>query len=65
MPNVTSPVILRAWRQSGEVGRIHYIAAFADSTERRLYVDSGNALYPVLDSHLEAVGYNGPRTDEQ
>ena len=61
MPHITRPVILRAWRQSGEADRIHYIAAHADGKERRLYVDKGNALYPILASHLTALGYTGPK----
>jgi hypothetical protein len=54
MTDLPTRVLLRAWRHSGEPGRIHYVAAYADGTERRLYVDEGNALYPVLESHLLA-----------
>ena len=60
MPDLPVRVVLRAWRQRNESGRIHYIAAYADGNERRLYVDQGNALYAVLDSHLLVQGYTGP-----
>ena len=64
MPHINDRVILRAWRQAGESGRIHYIAATADGSEQRLAVDEGNKLYAVLDSHLLALGYTGPARDE-
>jgi hypothetical protein len=60
MPHISDRVILRAWRQSGEASRIHYVAAKAGGGERRLYVDEGSALYTVLDGHLLAQGYTGP-----
>jgi hypothetical protein len=60
VPDLPVRVLLRAFRQRNESGRIHYIAAYADGGERRLYVDEGNALYPVLESHLLAQGYTGP-----
>ncbi|WP_446212912.1 hypothetical protein [Micromonospora sp. IBSANI012] len=60
MPHITDRVILRAWRQRGETGRIHYVTAKAGGGERRLYVDEGSALYTVLEGHLLAVGYTGP-----
>jgi hypothetical protein len=36
------------------------MAANAEGRERHLYVDEGNPLYSVLDSHLLAQGYTGP-----
>jgi hypothetical protein len=60
MPHLHERVLLRAFRQRNESGRIHYIAAYADSTERRLYVDDGNPPYAVLESHLLAQDYTGP-----
>ena len=60
MPVISDRVVLRAWRQSGETGRIHYVAAKAGGGERRLYVDERDALYTVLDGHLLAQGYTGP-----
>ncbi|MET8320911.1 hypothetical protein [Micromonospora sp. NPDC005189] len=60
MPHIPDRVILRAWRQSGESGRIHYVAAKAGGGERRLYVDESSALYTVLEGHLLAQGYTGP-----
>jgi hypothetical protein len=60
MPHLRERVVLRAWRHRAEPTRIHYMAAHADSKERHLYVDEGNPLYAVLDSHLLAQGYTGP-----
>ncbi|MFI7553847.1 hypothetical protein ACIBQ2_29405 [Micromonospora sediminimaris] len=60
MPHLNDRIILRAWRQRGETGRIHYMAAKAGGGERRLYVDEGNALYTVLEGHLQALDYAGP-----
>lgn len=60
MPQIRNRVILRAWRHSGETGRIHYMAAKADGGERHLYVDEADPLYAVLEGHLAAEGYTGP-----
>lgn len=60
MPDLHERVVLRVWRHRGEASRIHYIAAYADGNGRHLYVDEGNQLYAVLDSHLLAHGYTGP-----
>lgn len=64
MPHISDRVVLRAWRQRGETGRIHFVAAKAGGGERRLYVDEGNALYAVLEGHLLALGYTGPASDK-
>lgn len=48
-----------AWRQGGEVNRIHYILRVG-SRERRLYADGPGGLYAQLDAQLTAMGYNGP-----
>jgi hypothetical protein len=64
MPHLHERVVLRAFRQCGESGRIHYIAASADGTERRLSVDEDHPLYAVLDSHLLAQGYTGPASGD-
>lgn len=60
MPVLHSPIIRRAWRHTGEPDRIHYVAN-GGSVNRRLYVDKGNALYPILDEALKAMGYEGPK----
>lgn len=65
MPHLQEQVLLRAWRHRNESGRIHYMAAYADGKERHLYVDDGNALYAVLDSHLLAQGYTGPASGDE
>lgn len=67
MPHLRERVILRAWRHRTETTRIHYMVANADGKERHLYIDEGNPLYAVLDSHLLAQGYTGPAggTDEE
>ena len=36
------------------------MATDAEGRERHLYVDEGNPLYAVLNSHLLAQGYTGP-----
>ncbi len=63
MPHLQERVLLRAWKHRGEDDRIHYIALDADGKERHLYVDQGNPLHTVLNSHLLAQGYTGPASD--
>lgn len=63
-PHLQSPVLLRAWRMNGETGKIHYMAKRADGTERHLVAKSDHALYEVLDSHLLAQGYTGPKSGQ-
>lgn len=54
--------ITKAWRHDGEPNRIHYtIERVGDAPVRHLYVDAGQSLYDVLDAHLRAQGYTGPR----
>ena len=68
MPRLTDVTILRAWRQSNEIGRIdriHYMISRADGEPRRCYVDAPAALHTVLDEHLRAVGYTGPKSAEE
>ena len=65
MPHIKEPVILRAWRHRGEQGKIHYMARRADGKERHLVAKEGSALYDVLDSHLLAIGYQGPGTTSE
>lgn len=64
MPSIPDPIIRRAWRMRSESGRIHYIASFADGTPKRLIAKEGHWLYPILDSHLRALGYAGPSQNE-
>ena len=61
MPLMKNPVITKAWRHKGETGKIHYIAKRADGTPRHLWIGEGHPLYEVLEDHLAAVGYTGPR----
>ncbi|MEV4141904.1 hypothetical protein AB0J72_58365 [Dactylosporangium sp. NPDC049742] len=64
MPRISNPVVLRAWRHRGEEGKIHYMAVYADGKERHLHVNAGTPLYDVLDSHLLAQGYTGPKSGD-
>jgi hypothetical protein len=64
MPHIKNQVILRAWRQGGQSGRIHFIAVTADGNEQRLAVDEDDKLYAVLDSHLLAQGHTGPASEK-
>ena len=65
MPHLHDVKILRAWRQKGESGRIHYIIVTSDGKERRLYVDDGTGLGKVLDAALLAQGYTGPKSADE
>lgn len=68
MPSLSEVKILRAWRQRNEIGRIdriHYMISRAEGEPRRCYVDAGAALHQVLDEHLRAIGYAGPKDDEE
>ena len=60
MPHTPDIHILRAWRQKGESGRIHYIITTHDGAQRRLYVADDTALGRVLNEALLAQGYEGP-----
>jgi hypothetical protein len=66
MPHLQTKIV-RAYRQTGETGRIHYIVERSDGTERRLYADrdTNPALYRLLDEELQAQGYTGPKADPQ
>ena len=62
MPHLHGVQILRAWRQKGEAGRIHYIIQTENGNERRLHVDESAGLGKVLDAALLAQGYTGPKS---
>lgn len=53
--------IVKAWRHTGEVNRIHYTVRRVGGGVRHLVVDEGHALYGVLEEHLTTQGYAGPR----
>jgi hypothetical protein len=57
--------IARAYRQSGETGRIHFIVVRPDGSERRLYADraSNRGLYDLLNDELLSQGYTGTKQD--
>jgi len=65
MPGLTQPIIEVAWRHTGEVGRIHYRAKRVDGSDRHLIAKEGEALYAVLEQHLQAIGYTGPKSPEE
>ena len=68
MPTLTDVTILRAWRQSNEIGRIdriHYMISQPVGKPRRCYVDAPAALHAVLDAHLKAIGYTSPKSAEE
>lgn len=62
MPRLTQPIIEVAWRHTGEVGKIHYRARRADGSNRHLIARKGEALYELLEQHLQAIGYTGPKS---
>lgn len=64
MPTLTDQVIRRAWRMRDETGKIHYIAVFADGRQKRMIAKEGHWLYPILDSHLLALNYTGPKDND-
>lgn len=62
MPKLPQPMIEVAWRHSGEEGKIHYRARRPDGSSRHLLARDGEALYELLDQHLVAIGYTGPKS---
>jgi hypothetical protein len=64
MPHVNIK-ILRAYRQTGETGRIHYIVGRSDGSERRLFADrtTNPGLYDLLNQELLAQNYAGTKAD--
>ncbi len=65
MPRLDSATIVRAWRHTKTPQRIEYIVLGPGGAERRCWVEQPAPLYQVLDDHLKAVGYSGPRSDEE
>lgn len=62
MPRTPELHILRAWRQTGEKSRIHFIVTTHDGQERRLYADASSGLGKLLNDALLAQGYTGPKS---
>lgn len=62
MPKLPQPLLEVAWRHRGETGKIHYRMRRPDGSTRHLITREGDALYEVLEQHLSAIGYTGPRT---
>lgn len=60
MSTKTGVSILRAWRHSGESGRIHYIIDNGIRA-RHLYVDEGNILYSIIEESELLVTEEGRR----
>lgn len=60
MPHVYVTII-DAWRYRNERRRIHYTVCDRYGHKRHLYVDEGNALYDLLEGHLAARSYTGPK----
>lgn len=65
MPVLNEARITKAWRHTGETGRIHYTVKKANGDPRHLVVDEGSALYEVLAQHLDALGYTGPKSAQE
>ncbi|MEG3093484.1 hypothetical protein [Sphingomonas sp. PB1R3] len=65
MPKLPQPVLEVAWRHRGETGKIHYRLRRPDGTPRHLITREGDALYEVLEQHLAAMGYTGPKTPDE
>lgn len=64
-PRLPQPIIEVAWRHSDEVGKIHYRAKRPDGSNRHLIVREGEALYELLEQHLKAIGYSGPKSSAE
>jgi hypothetical protein len=62
MPKLPQPLLEVAWRHTGETGKIHYRVRKADGSTRHLITRAGDALYEVLEQHLAAIGYTGPKS---
>lgn len=62
MPKLPQPLLEVAWRHTGETGKIHYRARRPDGSTRHLITREGDALYEVLEQHLAAIGYTGPKS---
>lgn len=62
MPKLNQPIIEVAWRHTGETGKIHYRAKRPDGSNRHLIAREGEALYVLVESHLQAIGYTGPKS---
>lgn len=60
MPHVNITIV-NAWRYRNEDHRIHYTVYDRHGSKRHLYVDEGQALYDLLEGHLNAVSYTGPK----
>lgn len=66
MPKLNGTVqIAKAWRHTGETGKIHYIVTTHDEGERHLIERDGTALYRLLEAALLAQGYTGPKSAEE
>ena len=62
MPKLPQPLLEVAWRHTGEQGKIHYRVRKPDGSTRHLIARDGEALYEVLEGHLAAIGYTGPKS---
>jgi hypothetical protein len=62
VPKLQQPIIEVAWRHTGEEGKIHYRAKRPDGSDRHLIARQGEALYELLEQHLAAIGYTGPKS---
>lgn len=65
MPHLPQPIISTAWRYKNEPAKIHYRAYWPDGQPRRLVTREGEALYGVLDAHLQALSYTGPASGQE
>lgn len=62
MPKLSQPILEVAWRHRGETGKIHYRLRRPDAPTRHLITRDGEALFEVLEQHLAAIGYTGPKS---
>lgn len=65
MPTLNAKVITKAWRHADETGKIHYIAVNSDGKTNHLIAREGQRLYDVLDEQLRAIGYTGPKSNDE
>ncbi|MFP3712564.1 hypothetical protein [Puerhibacterium sp. TATVAM-FAB25] len=62
MPKLSQPLLEVTWRHTGETGKIHYRVRRPNGSSHHLIPREEHALYEVLEQHLAAIGYTGPKT---
>ena len=64
MPKLPQPLLEVAWKHTGEEGKLHYRMRRPDGSTCHLIAHEGETQCEVLEQHLAAIGYTGPKSDE-